>query len=204
MNFCKILADVLFSFTSGLAKFYWGLFQNHHLLSPHYCLIPWSILCHVAYTSTIKMEAADSPKHWYLPTKLLSVTSHKTVIFIILIRYCHFKVCQLCHCFGFISYIYILILTCTVVTTHAHTLSDLRIHFYRVNTMHAMNRCPTCLLGHIETRKWIIIKPLYVQDKHGTYPLPLFPKGNCISPTVRLPSNVQQFHDNPRHWSILQ
>ena len=147
-------------FSSGLAKYYLLLFQAYHLLPPHYCPTSSLILCHVDYSSTIKMEAADSSKHWYLSTNLLSVTSHQTVIFIVLICYCQFQVCQLCHCFGLTSYIYILIVICTLATRYIHTVSDFCIYFYRVNIVQAVNRFSTCLVDHIKTYMGLIIKSL--------------------------------------------
>jgi len=164
----------LYSFFFRLAKYYLLLFQDYPLLPPHYCPTSSLILCHVGYSSTIKMETADSSKHWYLSTNLLSVTSDQTVIFIVLICYCPFQVCQLCHRFGLISYICILIVICTLAKRYTHTVSDLRIYFYRVNIMQAVNRFSTCLLDHIKTYKRLTIKSLDIQDKH------LFPRGNCI------------------------
>jgi len=87
------LAASCIHFSSGLAKYYLLLFQDYHLLSPHYCPTSSLILCHVGYSSAIKMEAADSSTHWQLSINLLSVTCHQTVIFIVLICYYQFQVC---------------------------------------------------------------------------------------------------------------
>jgi hypothetical protein len=61
----RILVASCIHFSSGLAKYYLLLFQDYRLLSPHYCPTSSLILCHVSYSFTIKMEAADSSKHWY-------------------------------------------------------------------------------------------------------------------------------------------
>ena len=169
-------------FSSGLAKYYLLLFQAYHLLPPHYCPTSSLILCYVGYSSTIKMEAADSSKHWHLSTNLLSVTSHQTVIFIVLICYCKFQVCQLCHCFGLISYIYILIVICTLATRYTHMVSDLCIYFYRVNIVQAVNRFSTCLLDHIKTYMGLIIKSLDIQDEHGKISNAFVPQRQLYSP----------------------
>jgi len=193
----KDLAGSCIHFSSGLAKYYLLLFQDCHLLPPHYCPTSSLILCHVGCSSTIKMETADSSKHWYLSTNLLSVTSHQTVIFIVLICYCPFQVCQLCHCFGLISYIYILIVICTLAKRYTHTVSNLCTYFYRVNIMQAVNRFSTCLLDHIKTHKRLTNKSLDIQ-------VSICSPEATVFPTVPFRSNLQQFHDNPRHWRILQ
>jgi len=115
-------------------------------------------------------------------TYLLSVTSHQTVIFIVLICYCQFQVCQLCHCFGLINYIYILIVICTLATRYTHTVSDLCIYFYRVNIVQAVNGFSTCLLDHIKTYMGLIIKSLDIQDEHEKISNVLVPQRQLYSP----------------------